>query len=90
MHEFEEVLIDVQREYKKSNRFKDKIIVLLIVLMFLEAVVGFIIGLANYDENITQSDLQDAMKNVLSGIHEHLEEQDRKMDEILMLLKEDS
>lgn len=53
-------------------------------------VVGFIIGLANYDENITQSDLQDAMKNVLSGIHEHLEEQDRKMDEILMLLKEES
>ena len=51
-------------------------------------VVGFMIGLANYDENITQSDLQDVMKGVLSGIHEHLEEQDRKIDEILMLLKE--
>lgn len=41
MQEFEDVLIDVQREYKKSNRFKDKIIVLLIVLMFLEAVIGY-------------------------------------------------
>lgn len=41
MHEFEEVLIDVQREYKRSNKFKDKIIVLLIVLMFLEAVIGY-------------------------------------------------
>lgn len=51
-------------------------------------VVGFMIGLANYDENITQSDLQDAMKNILNGIHEHLEEQDNKIDDILNLLKE--
>lgn len=51
-------------------------------------VVGFMIGLANYDENITQSDLQDAMKNILNGIHEHLEEQDNKIDAILNLLKE--
>lgn len=52
-------------------------------------VVGFLIGLANYDENITQSDLQDMMKCMLKNVHEHLEEQDNKIDNILELLKED-
>lgn len=51
-------------------------------------VVGFLIGLANYDENITQSDLQDMMKCMLKDVHEHLEEQDNKIDSILGLLKE--
>lgn len=41
MNEFEKVLIDSQKEVGKSNKRKDKIIVLLIVLMFLEAVVGY-------------------------------------------------
>ena len=39
--ELQELLIDTQKEYTRSNKFKDKIIVLLIVLMFLEAVVGY-------------------------------------------------
>lgn len=39
--EFERVLLDVQKEYSKSNKFKDKIIIVLIVLMFLEAVIGY-------------------------------------------------
>ena len=51
-------------------------------------VVGFLIGLANYEENITQSDLQDMMKCLLKNVHEHLEEQDNKIDNILELLKE--
>ena len=51
-------------------------------------VVGFLIGLANYDENITQSDLQDMMKCMLKDVHEHLKEQDNKIDNILELLKE--
>ena len=41
MNEFEKVLIDSQKEVGKSNKRKDKIIVLLIVLMFLEAIVGY-------------------------------------------------
>ena len=41
MDEVERVLIDTQKEYSKSNRTKDKIIMLLIVLMFLEAVIGY-------------------------------------------------
>lgn len=39
--EFERVLLDVQKEYSKSNKFKDKIIIVLIVLMFFEAVIGY-------------------------------------------------
>lgn len=41
-NEFNNVLMDVQKEYSKSNRVKDKIIILLIVLMFAEAVVGYL------------------------------------------------
>lgn len=40
-NELEMILIDTQKEYSKSNRIKDKIIVLLIVLMFTEAVIGY-------------------------------------------------
>lgn len=35
------LMSDVQSEYLKSNKTKDKIIILLIVLMFLEAAVFF-------------------------------------------------
>ena len=38
--EFENLLLDTQKEYSRSNRMKDKIIVVLIVLMFLEAMKG--------------------------------------------------
>lgn len=41
MNEFEKVLIDSQKEVNKSNRSKDKIIALLIVLMFFEAIIGY-------------------------------------------------
>ena len=41
MDEVERVLIDTHKEYSKSNRTKDKIIMLLIILMFLEAVIGY-------------------------------------------------
>lgn len=40
-NELQELLIDTQKEYTRSNKFKDKIIVLLIVLMLFEAVVGY-------------------------------------------------
>ena len=36
--EFENILLDTQKEYRRSNRMKDKIIV---VLMFLEAIIGY-------------------------------------------------
>ena len=39
--EFEEILIDVQKEYKRSNKLKDIIIIILIVLMFLQSALNF-------------------------------------------------
>ena len=39
--EFENLLLDTQKEYSRSNRMKDKIIIVLIVLMFLEAIIGY-------------------------------------------------
>ena len=39
--EFENLMLDTQKEYSRSNRMKDKIIVVLIVLMFLEAIIGY-------------------------------------------------
>lgn len=41
MEEFSEVLIDVQKEYKRSNKLKDIIIIILIVLMFLQSAFSF-------------------------------------------------
>lgn len=37
----ERLILDTQKVYLESNKRKDRIIVLLIVLMFLEAAVGF-------------------------------------------------
>lgn len=36
-----QVLVDIQKEYLKLNKMKDRIIILLIVLMFAEAVIGY-------------------------------------------------
>ena len=51
------------------------------------AFIGFLIGVANYDENLTQSDVQDMIKGALQNVHEHLEEQDNKIDHIIELLE---
>lgn len=52
------------------------------------AIVSFLVGMANYEENITQSQLQETAKSIMSDIHSHLKEQDDKMDRILELLEE--
>lgn len=53
-------------------------------------IMSFIIGLMNYDENLTQNDKQDLMQELnaksdklLAEIHRHLTEQDKKIDNIL-------
>ena len=53
-------------------------------------IMSFIIGVMNYEENLTQSDKQDLMTEVdnqtekmLNQIHEHLEKQDKQIKEIL-------
>lgn len=37
--ELTNIMIETQKQYKKSNKLKDKIIILLTVLMFAEAVI---------------------------------------------------
>lgn len=62
-NETERILVDVQKEYAKSNRKKDKIIVLLIILMFLEAVVCYA-GFVYYESQFDYVETYDTTKDV--------------------------
>lgn len=66
-------------------------------LTFLDIVtlISFCIGLQNLEENLSQTDLHEAdaenakrQDAILSEIHDHLTAQDRKLDNILAILKE--
>ena len=57
------------------------------------SIASFAISLENLEENMTQSDKQDLQKDLsdkadllLKEIHEHLEQQDKKIDEVLRRL----
>lgn len=47
------------------------------------SVMGTMLGIMTYDKVITKDDLGKNMHNMLIDIHNHLEEQDRKLDLIL-------
>lgn len=66
--DYEKVLVDTQKEYSHSNRVKDKIIILLIVLMFLEAVIGYS-GFVWYESQFdyVTTDETETMKDVSIG-----------------------
>ena len=56
--------------------------------------MSFLIGIANYQENLTQSDKQDLLHEVdeateqaIQKVREHLTEQDKKIEKILEMLK---
>lgn len=66
-------------------------------LEFLDLVnlMGFALNIANYQENMNQSDKQDIMRKtdsqtqaILSEVHHHLQEQDKKLDYIISRLEE--
>lgn len=46
------------------------------------AVVSFIIGLANYSENVDQSAMSETVKAAVDDIHAHLADQDEKIARI--------
>ena len=57
-------------------------------------ILSFVIGLLNYDENLTQNDKQELLEEMdnqtttlLEEIHAHLKEQDIKIEEILNACK---
>ena len=61
------------------------------------SLLSFLIGTANLQENLTQGDKQDLMEifskktdDLLKEIHQHLKEQDNKIDIILEELSHDS
>lgn len=58
-------------------------------------IMSFVIGLMNYNENLTQNDKQELLSEfnnkaeiLLNEIHSHLEQQDKKLDAILARLEE--
>lgn len=56
--ELTNIMIETQKQYKKSNKLKDKIIILLTVLMFAEAVIfygGFVWYESQFDYVSTDS-----------------------------------
>lgn len=63
MNEFEKVLIDSQKEVNKSNRSKDKIIALLIVLMFFEAIIGYC-GFVWYESQLDYATTEQTTQDV--------------------------
>lgn len=49
-------------------------------------IVSFIIGLANYEENISQTDVQNVVKAAVDDIHVHLSKQDEIIEKLSILL----
>ena len=59
------------------------------------SIASFVIALMNLEENLTQGDKQDLedkfnqkLNILLDEIHNHLQQQDSKLDEILIKIKE--
>lgn len=52
---------------------------------FLDAVsiISFIIGVLNYGENVDQSTMNEAVQKAVQDIHDHLTEQDEKINAIM-------
>lgn len=47
------------------------------------SVMGTMLGIMTYDKVITKNDLNENIHSMLNNIHNHLQEQDRKLDLIL-------
>lgn len=50
-------------------------------------VASFLLGLANYEENIDQITLQQSLQRVIDELHGHMARQDAKLDQIEVLLR---
>lgn len=58
-------------------------------MSFMDAlsIVSFLIGLANYGENVDQGQMQETVSKAVEEVHKHLQTQDQKIEEILSILK---
>lgn len=59
------------------------------------SIASFVIALMNLEENLTQGDKQDLeqkfnqkLDGLLNEIHNHLQQQDNKLNEMLKIIKE--
>lgn len=57
------------------------------------SIISFLVGIMNLNENLTQGDKQELMEALsekadtfLKEIHQHLEDQDKKIDKILEVI----
>lgn len=50
------------------------------------AIISFLIGVRNYEENVDQTTVQNAVQTAVDLINEHLESQDTKIDKIIEML----
>lgn len=50
-------------------------------------IIGFVIGLKNYKESLSQSDIENSLREVTDDIHKHLEHQDIILNRILERLE---
>lgn len=55
-------------------------------LLDIIGIVSFVVGVANYNENVDQSSLQEVTDKAIADIHAHLKIQDDKIDKILEVL----
>lgn len=51
------------------------------------SIINFFIGLKNLNDNVDQGSVQQSLQNKTHDIHEHLSNQDKKIDEILNRLE---
>lgn len=63
MGEIENIVIETQKQYTRSNIIKDRIIILLIVLMFVEAIVGYT-GFVYYESQFGVVETQETEKEI--------------------------
>lgn len=54
------------------------------------SIMSFCIGVMNLDLNVTAEDIDNQTQTLLTEIHTHLEEQDKKINEIIRRLDDDS
>lgn len=56
-------------------------------LLDIITIFGFMLNIQNYDKNVDQSKMQNAISQAVTDIHNHLQDQDSKIDSILEMLK---
>lgn len=52
------------------------------------SVIGLLISLKNLDLNLSQDDFQKVTSKIYKDVHDHLQEQDEKIDYIIKLLED--